>query len=149
MLSFPFTSSGIIIQYKGYHVMFLLLKATQSSDGASFRVRKYKLCLTLCDTRDCSPPGSSIHGIFQARILEWVAISFSRGSSQPWDQTWVSCMGGGFFTVWAMRTAKFRSTTPTVTAEDLGEYKNQPSMTSTFPEGEQGNRLGPRQPRCI
>ena len=44
-----------------------------------------QLCLTLCDPMDCSLPGSSIHGIFQARILEWVAISFSRGSSQPRD----------------------------------------------------------------
>ena len=41
-----------------------------------------KLCLTLCDPMDCSPSGSSVHGILQARILEWVAISFSRGSSQ-------------------------------------------------------------------
>ena len=47
-------------------------------------------CLTLCDPLDCSLPGSSIHGIFQARILEWVAISFSRGSSQPRDRTLVS-----------------------------------------------------------
>ena len=42
-------------------------------------------CLTLCDLMDCSLPGSSFHGIFQARVLEWVAISFSRGSSQPRD----------------------------------------------------------------
>ena len=44
-------------------------------------------CLTLCNPMDCSPPGSSVHGVFQARILEWVAISSSRGSSQPRDQT--------------------------------------------------------------
>ena len=42
-------------------------------------------CPTLCDPRDCSLPGSYVHGIFQARILEWVAISFSRGSSRPRD----------------------------------------------------------------
>ena len=48
-------------------------------------------CLTLCDPTDCSPPGSSVYGVSQARILEWVAISFSRESSQPKDQTWVSC----------------------------------------------------------
>ena len=46
-----------------------------------------RLCLTLCDSVDCSPPGSSVHGILQARILEWVAIPSSRGSSQFWDQT--------------------------------------------------------------
>ena len=55
-----------------------------------------QLCLTLCDPIDCSPPDSSVHGILQARILEWVAIPFSRGSSQPRDQTHgdqISCIG--------------------------------------------------------
>ena len=47
-------------------------------------------CATLCNPMDCNLPGSSIHGIFQARVLEWVAISFSRGSSWPRDRTWVS-----------------------------------------------------------
>ena len=56
-------------------------------------------CLTLCNPMDCSPPGSSVHGIFQARILEWVAISFSRGSSQPRDQTQVSHIAGRCFTI--------------------------------------------------
>ena len=60
-----------------------------------------QLCLTLCHPMDCSPPGSSVHGILQARILEWVAILFSRGSSQPRDQTQVSHIAGGFFTIWA------------------------------------------------
>ena len=54
-----------------------------------------KSCLTLCDPMDCSLPGSSFHGIFQAKILEWVVIFFSRESSQ--DQTHVSCFAGGFF----------------------------------------------------
>ena len=49
-------------------------------------------CLTLCGPTDCSPPGSSLHEIFQARILEWVAKPSSRGSSKPWDQTPVSCV---------------------------------------------------------
>ena len=62
-------------------------------------------CPTLCDPMDCSPPGSSIHGILQARILEWVAISFSRGSSQPRDQTQVSCIAGRRFNFWATREA--------------------------------------------
>ena len=56
-------------------------------------------CPTLCDPMDCSPPGSSVHGIFQARILEWVAISFSRGSSRPRDWTWVSHITGRRFTI--------------------------------------------------
>ena len=54
---------------------------------------------------DSSTPSSSIHGISQARILEWVAIPFSRGSSWPRDQTQVSCIAGGFFTIWATREA--------------------------------------------
>ena len=60
-------------------------------------------CLTLCDPMDCSLPGSSIHGIFQARVLDWAAISFSRGSSQPRDWTQVFCIVGRRFTVWATR----------------------------------------------
>ena len=55
---------------------------------------------------DCSPWGSSIHGIFQARVLEWVAISFSRGSSQPRDWTQVSCIVGKCFTIWATREVR-------------------------------------------
>ena len=56
-------------------------------------------CPTLCNPVDCSPPGSSVHGILQARILEWVAIPFSRGFSQPRNRTLVSCIAGGFFTI--------------------------------------------------
>ena len=62
-------------------------------------------CPALCGPTDCSPPGSSVHGIFQARILEWAAISFSRGSSQPGDWTQVSCTAGRFFTDGATRKA--------------------------------------------
>ena len=58
-------------------------------------------CPTLCDPMDCSPPSSSIHGILQARILEWIAISFSKGSSQPRDRTHVSRIVDRHFTVWA------------------------------------------------
>ena len=54
-------------------------------------------CLTLCDPVDCSPPGSSVHGVLMARILEWVAISFSRGSSRPRNRTYVSCIAGRCF----------------------------------------------------
>ena len=63
-------------------------------------------CSTRCDTMDCSPPGSSVHGILQARILEWVAMSSCRGSSWPRDRTQVSSFGGRFFTVWATREAQ-------------------------------------------
>ena len=60
-------------------------------------------CLTLHELMGYSPPGSSVHGIFQARIPEWVAIPFSRGSSQPRDRTLFSFIAGGFFTIWATR----------------------------------------------
>ena len=59
-------------------------------------------CPTLCDSMDCSPSGSSVHGILQARILAWVAISSSRASSQPRDGTRVSWIAGVFFTHWVM-----------------------------------------------
>ena len=62
-----------------------------------------KSCMTLCDPMDYSLPGSSVHEILQARILKWVAISFSRWSAQPRNRTRVSCIAGGFFANWAMR----------------------------------------------
>ena len=60
-------------------------------------------CPTPCDPMHCSLSGFSVHGIFQARVLEWVAISFSRGSSRPRDRTQVSCIAGRHFTLWATR----------------------------------------------
>ena len=60
-------------------------------------------CPTLGDPVDCSPPSSSVHGVLQARVLEWVAISFSRGSSRPRDRTQVSCIAGRRFNLWATR----------------------------------------------
>ena len=67
-----------------------------------------KSCLTLCDPMDCSPPGFFVHGILQARTLEWVAISSSKGSSQPRDQSHVSCIpciGRWILYLWATREA--------------------------------------------
>ena len=60
-------------------------------------------CPTLWDTMDCSLRGSSVHGILQARVLDWVTIPFSRGSSRPKDQTQISCIAGRFFTIWATK----------------------------------------------
>ena len=59
---------------------------------STFMRKHAQSCLSLCDPMDCSPPGSSVHGIFPARILEWVVIFSSRRSSQPSDQTQVSCI---------------------------------------------------------
>ena len=75
------------------------------------------MCVLCCvqifyDPMDCSPPGSSVLGILQARILEWVAISFSRGSFQPRDWTRVSCIAGKFFTAWATGEAPSTSMCP-------------------------------------
>ena len=64
----------------------------QSYKTMKVKVSVIQSCLTLCDPTDCSPPGSSVHGILKARILEWVAIPSSRGSSQPRDRTQVSCI---------------------------------------------------------
>ena len=68
----------------------------------TWRIREVtQSCLTLCDPMDCSLPGSSVHGTFQALVLEWIAISFSKGSSQPRDWTRVSRIVDRCFTVWA------------------------------------------------
>ena len=68
--------------------------------------------LTLRDLVDCSRAGSSVHRISQARILEWVAISSSRGSSQPRDRTHISCIGGWFLYHWATKETRLNVLTP-------------------------------------
>ena len=78
----------------GCHFFLQCVKVKSESEVA-------QSCPTLSDPMDCSPPSSSTHGIFQARILEWVATAFSWGSSRPRDKTWVSHITGRFFTVWA------------------------------------------------
>ena len=106
----------------GCHFLLQCIKVKSQSEVA-------QSCPTLSDLTDCNLPGSSIHGIFQARvlewgaiafsytvhgilqarILEWVAIPFSRGSSQPRDRTQVSRITDGFFTSWATREAQRKS----------------------------------------
>ena len=68
-------------------------REVQLIESACVHAKSLQLCLTLCDPMDCSPPGSSVHGILQARILERVVISFSRGSSRPRDRDCESCTG--------------------------------------------------------
>ena len=89
---------------------------------------------------DRNLPGSSVYGIFQVRVLEWVALSFSRGSSQPMDRIRVSLIAGRCFTFWATREwgipeIQQMLPAPTVIVEGVGECKRQ---------GEQGNKIGPR-----
>jgi len=78
------------VYYFQHTSLFILI----GDDGGGLVV---KSCLILCDPIFCSPPGSSVHGIFWARILEWVAYPFSSGFSPFRDQTWVSCIAGRFF----------------------------------------------------
>ena len=80
-------------------------------------------CLTVCDPVDCSSPGSSVHGIFQARIPEWVAIFYSRGCSQPRDGICLSCISGGFFTTsatcpWSSQIQRDRTGVPWVIGKE-------------------------------
>ena len=82
------------------HIMFLANCADLNTEELVTQ-----LCLTLCNPMDWSLPGPSVCGILQARILEWIAISFSRRSSQPRDWTWVSHISGRFLTIWASRRA--------------------------------------------
>ena len=81
------------------YVMHMFIMET-----CSFLICKVKVaqsCPTLCDLMDCSSPGFSVNGLLQAKILEWVAIPFSRVSSQPRDGNCVSCIAGRFFTICA------------------------------------------------
>ena len=98
-------SSRMFLNIKTITVLsFVVLKATVLKWS---EVLVTQLCPTLCDPMDCSRPGSSIHRILQARILEWVAIPFSRGSSWPRDGTRVSCIAGRFFNVCITRKANY------------------------------------------
>ena len=67
--------------------------------GTSVLFLAVESCVALCDPTDCGPPGSSVHGILQARILEWVTMPSSKGSSPPRDRIQVSLIAGGFFTI--------------------------------------------------
>ena len=85
-------------QFNGALTDFLgKIKLTRSKTSLEVESEVAQSCPTLCNPMDCSLPGSSIHGILQARVLDWVAISFSRGSSQPRDRTWVSRIVGRCF----------------------------------------------------
>ena len=94
-----------------------------------------QLCLTLCDPMDCRLPGSSVHGIFQARVLEWVPISSSRGSSQPRDGTWVSLIPGRRFTIWATRGALIVGSNEPKTQPWIFPSRNPPILVPTATPG--------------
>ena len=75
--------------------------------GCFMRSEVSQSCLTLCNPMDCTLTGSSVHGIFQVTVLEWLAISFSRASSWPRFRTRVSHFAGSRFTLWANREARW------------------------------------------
>ena len=84
--------------------------------------KSLQLCTTFCYPRDCSPPCFSVHGILQARILEGLAISSSRESSCPRDQTFISCISciaGGVFTALSLQGSPHKATHPLVTGAQL------------------------------
>ena len=93
-------------------VLILAPKSTQYGSNLSFQYCMCVNCSVVSDSLQprgqCSPPGCSVYGILQARILKWIVIPFSRGSSQPRGQIEVSSIAGRFFTVWATRKAPFQ-----------------------------------------
>ena len=96
--SIKFTTLFLSVQLRGEKDLHVVMQPSAPSISAHWcvRVKWLQLCPTLCDPMDLSPPGSSVRGILQARILQWVAKPFSRGSSPPRDWTWVSyssCIG--------------------------------------------------------
>ena len=97
-LPYPWDSPG---KNTGVCCHFLLQCMKVKSDS-----EVTQLCPTLSDPMDCGPPGSSVHGIFQAGVLEWGAISFSRRSSQPRDRTQASHIAGRRFNLCTTREAK-------------------------------------------
>ena len=98
---------SIPLENSGWYKQFIIEVNTQSRE---------------VNPMDYSPPASSVHGILQARILEWVTIPFSRGSSGPSDQTLISCIAGGFFTIWATREAH-RYSVGSIPLENPGWYE--------------------------
>jgi len=86
-------------------------------------------CPTPCDPIDCSLPGTSVHELLQARILEWIAILFSRGSSRARDQTLLSRIAGRFFTIWAARKS---CTSELQKYKMVGRARNSIRLTFSF-----------------
>ena len=104
MFSFPHPDTSLLLTFCWQELGYL----TATGLGNAVKLRRLESESVCCsvmsdslDPKNCSPSGSSFHEILQARILEWVVMPSSRGSSQPRDGTWVSCIAGRFYTVWA------------------------------------------------
>ena len=125
---FKHKQKGKVIQRRLEKFLFLQTKGSDMANAAFWERRLYRCtcywvqvhttcmksesavlvahsCPTLCNAVDSRLWGSSLHGILQARIMEWIPVSYSRGSSQPRNQTHVSLIAGEFFTFWATREA--------------------------------------------
>ena len=107
-LSKHFRIKPSILFFKNF-LLFPLFKIYFPSFGLKVEVKVLiiQLCPALCNPMDCRLPGSSVHGILQARTLEWVAIPFPRRSSPHRDWIWVSCITSRFFTIWATRESQY------------------------------------------
>ena len=94
------TDSLLLSHQESHNIVYCILYTQYSMCICSMCAFAHLLesCLTLCDPMDCSPPGSSVHGILQAGILQWVAMPSSRGSSHPRDRKYTSGIAGKFFT---------------------------------------------------
>ena len=112
-----------------YEFYFLVIPCYQESQKQTNQKERgsdvIQSCVTLCDPMDCNLQHSSIRGIFQARVLKWVAISFFRGSSRSRDWTWVSRIVGRCFTVWTTREVWWKHTT------ECADYNKMYSHLST------------------
>ena len=116
------------LSHEGLCAQHVTLDLSHTSLLPRYRVLGAQSRRILRNPMDCSPPGSSsVHGILQARILQWVAIPFSSRSSQPRGQTGVSCAAGRFFAVWATRGAP-RCRREAVTHHTLGHRLSLPAL---------------------
>ena len=125
----------------------------QRAIGRLLLLLRCESCLTLCNSMDCSPPGSSVHGILQARILEWVAFPFSRGSSQPRYRTQASPIASRFFTCLSYQGSYTSITSPIiniphasfgVTDETTLTYYNHPKPIVYIMYSTKRERTAPR-----
>ena len=110
--AFKENEAHAVLLHMNFSMCCILQRETAGQDTQSIlrnpttaAAKSLQSCPTLCNPIDGSPPGSPVLGILQARTLEWVAISFSRGFSQPGDQTHVSCIGRWILYRWATRDA--------------------------------------------
>ena len=145
-LPFANTSGHLVITL--YLQTFLTHSVFRNQLTLCMHAKSLQLCLTLCNPMDCSPPGSSVHGILQARILECVAMPFSRGSSLTRGQTHVSCFAGRFFTN-EPSGKPFYDQYCVLKVGITHCLEKTPKSWSPLHEGREGLKGGPDSARCL